>query len=125
MKERSLHIILQSIILVLSLWLINQLAEKKPLRIDLTEEGRYSITDATKQILQNLDQEVFFELYLSGDLPSNFDRFQKAIGEMLDQFREESGNRVTYRFTDPSQANTTKARNEFYQFSSCISIPSN
>ena len=116
MKERSLHIILQSIILVLSLWLINQLAEKKPLRIDLTEEGRYSITDATKQILQNLDQEVFFELYLSGDLPSNFDRFQKAIGEMLDQFREESGNRVTYRFTDPSQANTTKARNEFYQF---------
>lgn len=115
MKVNQLHIVLQSIIVVLSVWLINQLANRYSLRIDLTEEKRYTITDATKGVLQNLNEEVFFEIYLAGDLPGNFERFKKSIAEMLDQFAVESGNRVSYQFTDPGQANNTQARNQFYQ----------
>ena len=115
MKEQKLHIVLQSVIVVLSVWLVNQVASRNPLRLDLTEEGRYTVSEATKQLLRNLEEDVFFEIYISGELPSNFERFQKSIQEMLEQFAIESGNNVKFQFSDPNQANNTQARNQFYQ----------
>ncbi|MEM6641987.1 MAG: gliding motility-associated ABC transporter substrate-binding protein GldG [Bacteroidota bacterium] len=115
MKTARLQYFLKCIILVLSIALINQLCNKIPFRIDLTEEGRYTLTDPTVQLLEELDEEVFFEIYLAGDLPSNFERFRKSIEEMLLQFVVVSDNRVGFRFTDPGQATGSKARNQFYQ----------
>ncbi|MEM6734959.1 MAG: gliding motility-associated ABC transporter substrate-binding protein GldG [Bacteroidota bacterium] len=115
MKEHRLNIILQSVIVLLIVWLVNQLVNKYPLQIDLTEEKRYTISNATRELLRSLEEEVFYEIYLAGDLPSNFERFQKSIADMLDQFNVESNNLVAYKFTDPAQANSTQARNQFYQ----------
>lgn len=115
MKEGRKIVILQTLVVLLSVWLVNQIANRYRVQFDLTEEKRYTISDATKSLLRSLDEEVFFEIYLAGDLPANFERFQKSIGEMLEQFSIESGNRVQYKFTDPSQANNAQARNQFYQ----------
>ncbi|WP_421762823.1 gliding motility-associated ABC transporter substrate-binding protein GldG [Ekhidna sp.] len=115
MSEGRKIVWLQTIALVLSIWLVNQLADKYRVQIDLTEEKRFTISDATKELLNSLDQDVFFEVYLDGDLPSNFERFQKSIGEMLDQFALESNNRIQYKFTDPAQATNLQARNQYYQ----------
>ena len=115
MSQRNLHIVLQTVIVLLSVWLINQLADRARFRIDLTEEKRYTISESTKSLLRELDQDVFFEVYLAGDLPPNFERFSRSIQEMLEQFREESGNTIQYKFTDPTQAQSTQARNQFYQ----------
>ena len=107
--------VLQTLVMLLSLWLINQLANSYRVQIDLTEEKRYTISEATKKLLRNLDEEVYFEFFLAGDLPSNFERFQKAIDAMLAQFTLESENKVKYKFTDPTQATNRQARNQFYQ----------
>ncbi len=115
MSEHKTYIVLQSIIVILSVWLANQLSDRLNLRIDLTEEKRYTISDATKTLLRGLDREVFFEVYLAGDLPPNFERFRRSIQEMLEQFGEESNSQVQYKFTDPAQAQSTQARNQFYQ----------
>ncbi len=115
MNEHRLNTILQAIAMILLILLINQLASQRSIRLDLTEEKRYTVSNATKALLQNLDEEVYFEVYLAGELPSNFERFQKSIGEMLDQFKDASGNLVSYKFIDPSQANNSQARNQFYQ----------
>lgn len=115
MREEKKIVLLQTITLLLAIWLVNQLADRYRVQFDLTEEKRYTISDATKEFLTSLDQEVFFEIYLAGDLPSNFERFQKSIGEMLDQFTLESNNRIQYKFTDPAQATNLQARNQFYQ----------
>ena len=100
---------------VLGVWLVNQLADSFNVRLDLTEEKKYTVSNATKELLRNLEEEVFFEVYLEGDFPGNFKRFQGAIAEMLDRFAAESDNVITYKFTDPSQANNTQARSQFYQ----------
>ena len=115
MNNRQTLFIFESLILILSVCLVNQLADRYNFRIDLTEEKRYTISQATKELLDNLDEEVFFEVYLGGDLPGNFERFKNSIGEMLEQFAIESGNRVSYKFTDPGQANNARARNQYYQ----------
>lgn len=94
--------------------LLNLLASFYFFRIDLTEEKRYTIQSQTKEILKNLDDAVFVEVFLEGeDLNPEFKRFQKTVRETLEEFRIHSNNRVQYTFTNPLQALNEKARNEF------------
>ena len=115
MSEKKLQMLLESIVIVLSIWLVNQLADRFNTQLDLTEEKRYTISNAVKELLGNLEEEIFFEVYLEGELPGNFKRFQRATTEMLDQFASESGNLIAYKFIDPSQATNAQARSQFYQ----------
>ncbi|WP_436517170.1 gliding motility-associated ABC transporter substrate-binding protein GldG [Ekhidna sp. To15] len=115
MRKSKKIVILQSIVVLLSVWLVNQMADKYRVQFDLTEEKRYTISESTKNLLRSLDERVYFEVYLAGELPSNFERFQNSVGEMLEQFSIESGNKVQYKFTDPAQATNLQARNQFYQ----------
>ncbi len=82
-------------------------------RIDLTEEKRYTIKPQTKELLKNLDDAVYVEVFLEGDLNPGFERFKKSIRETLEEFRIYSNDRIQYTFTDPNLAMGAKARNEF------------
>ncbi|MDZ4714595.1 MAG: gliding motility-associated ABC transporter substrate-binding protein GldG [Cytophagales bacterium] len=92
---------------------LNQLASLYFFRLDLTEERRYSIKQPTRDLLQHLDEEVYVDVFLEGDLNAEFRRLQKAIRETLDEFRVYSGNKVTYRFSDPAAAKGQQAQREF------------
>jgi ABC-2 type transport system permease protein len=93
--------------------LLNSLASLYFFRLDLTEERRYTIKPQTKELLQHLEDEVFIEVFLKGDLNPGFKRFQKSVYETLVEFRVYSHNKVKFIFTDPAQAQGQKARNEF------------
>jgi gliding-associated putative ABC transporter substrate-binding component GldG len=100
---------------VVFLILLNLLASKNFFRIDLTEEKRYTIREQTKDLLSNLEEDVYIEVFLDGDLNAAFKRFRKSIQETLEAFRTYSHNRVHFTFTDPAVAMGQKARNEFMQ----------
>ena len=93
--------------------LINLLSSEFFFRLDLTEEKRYTIKEPTREILKSLDDDIYVEVYLEGELNTGFRRFQKAIRETLEAFRIYSGNKVQYSFIDPSTALSQKARSEF------------
>jgi ABC-2 type transport system permease protein len=95
--------------------LLNVLAYFYFFRIDLTEEQRFSIKPATKKLLQRLEEPVYIEVFLAGELNPSFTRFQKSIRETLEEFRIYSDNKVRFTFTDPATAVGEKARNEFMQ----------
>lgn len=82
-------------------------------RIDFTEEKRYTIKPQTKELLSTLDDVVYVEVFLAGELNPGFERFKKSIRETLEEFRIYSANRIQYTFTDPNLAMGSKARNEF------------
>ena len=42
--------------------------------IDLTEDKRYTMAPTTRQLLQNVAQDVHVEVYLEGDFPAGFKR---------------------------------------------------
>jgi len=113
MSSQKLNTLLVLIAGLLTVWLAYQLAERFRIRWDLTEENRYSVSSESKTTLKNLDKEVFVEVYLAGDLPPQFQRFQKSIREILEVFAV-YGN-VQYRFTDPAGASSRKARNKYFQ----------
>ncbi len=116
MKSNKITHVLYFLIGIAGIVIINQLAELTRFRIDLTEEKRYSINDATKELLRNLEETVYVDVYLDGELPANFKRFKTAIRETLDEFQVYSGNKVQFKFVDPSIATSTRAKNEFYTY---------
>ncbi len=73
----------------------------KHLRIDLTEEKRYTLTDATKDILENLNDTIRMTVYLEGDLPMSFVKMQREVQDLLDEFQEIAGKKFLIRFIDP------------------------
>ena len=92
---------------------INQLAAFYFFRFDLTDEKRYTIKAPTIALLQDLDDDVYVDVYLEGDLNAEFRRLRKAVRETLEEFRVRSGNRVHYQFSDPLAAAGANARQEF------------
>lgn len=81
---------------------INVIAAFIFFRWDLTQEKRYTISDATKKLLQNLDHQVVIKVYLTGDFPAGFERLERAIQETLESFADEGGSNVAYHFIEPT-----------------------
>lgn len=101
-------------ILLASVIGINWLSSLVYYRIDLTEDKRYSISEATVKMLKTLDEDVEILVYLSGDFPPGFERLEKATLETLEEFKVYAGNRISYEFIDPSNAATQANREENY-----------
>jgi gliding-associated putative ABC transporter substrate-binding component GldG len=70
-------------------------------RIDLTEEKRYTLSNATKNVLTQLESDVQITIYLDGELPPAFKLMQKRLAEMLVEFQQYSGSRLKFNFIDP------------------------
>ena len=83
-------------------------------RIDLTSEKRYSLSEPTKKMLKNLDDLVFFQIYLEGEFPAGFKRLKRETKEMIDQFRAYSDN-IGYEFINPSASSDQNERKAVYQ----------
>lgn len=83
-------------------------------RYDLTNEKRYSLSKATKDLLKNTDDIVYFKIYLDGDFPAGFKRLRNATKEILDEFRAYNKN-IQYEFINPNSISDKKARNDLYR----------
>ena len=85
-------------------------------RFDLTSEKRYSLSDTTKETLRNLDDYVYFRVYLDGDFPAGFKKLRRETKEMLDEFRAYS-KYIDYEFINPYE---NSDRNEFAEISQTL-----
>ncbi len=92
---------------------LNLLSSAAYFRVDLTEESRYTIKPPTIELLQNLDDDVYIEVFLAGDLNAGFKRLQKAIEETLNEFRITAHHKIHYSFVNPEAALGKKAQSEF------------
>ncbi len=80
-------------------------------RFDLTSEKRFTLADATKNLLGKLNDVVYVKVYLEGDFPAGFKMLRNETKEMLDEFRTYSNDNIEYEFINPS-ANPDKKQNE-------------
>ncbi|MEO7531191.1 MAG: gliding motility-associated ABC transporter substrate-binding protein GldG, partial [Sediminibacterium sp.] len=72
-------------------------------RVDLTAEKRYSLTPATKTLLQNFDSIISIKVFLTGNLPADYKKLSIATKDLLDEFRSLSGNRIQVIFEKPGE----------------------
>lgn len=102
----------QYIILITVIIIVTVVSSKVFFRVDLTSEKRYTLSNSTKDVLRQLEAPVYFRVYLAGDLPPDFVRFQQTIKEMLDEFRAYAGENVQYDFINLYEEKDEALRNQ-------------
>lgn len=106
--------LLQLLLGLVTIIFINVLGYYFFVRVDLTEEKRYSLSVSTKKLLKEIDEVVFVRCYLDGDMPAEYKALKNETKEMLDQFRAYNPN-IEYEFVDPNGFENRTERDEFYR----------
>jgi ABC-2 type transport system permease protein len=85
------------------------------LRADLTEDNRYTLSAQTRNILSNVKNDIYIQVYLDGEIPIPLKRLKRSVREILDEFRISSGRKIDYEFINPSEGKDEQQRNNLYQ----------
>jgi len=88
-------------VLLLVLLAVNLLASIFHRRFDLTKEKRYTLSNATKNLLSNLESPLTIDVFLKGDFPAGFRKLANSTGEFLQECKEYSHGNLNIRFIDP------------------------
>lgn len=91
------------VILIVIIFLLNFIGSFIFKRFDLTSEKRYTLAESTIKLLKNLDDEVYFKVYLQGSFNPSFSRLRNETKEILDEFRTYSNNQIQYEFIIPGE----------------------
>ena len=96
MNKKLQHIVFAFV----GLLLINYLSTSTYKRFDLTKDKRFTISDVSKNILDNIDNTVFVNVYLEGDFPAEFKRLQIETRQFLEELKAQNSN-ILFRFINP------------------------
>jgi len=96
-KQATTRLVIMAGILIC----INILASYLHTGIDLTQEKRFTLTPATKNLLRNMNEVAVVEVYLKGKFPAGLQRLQEAIRERLNSFKDIAGSKIIVKFIDP------------------------
>lgn len=100
-KKQQQQAVIRLLALVAILICVNVLAARYHKSFDLTGEKRFTLSNATKDMLRNLKDVVVVDVYLKGKFPAGFQRLSEATREKLQSFKEYGGAKIVYRFSDP------------------------
>jgi len=103
-------------LLVVGLVLINFLASQYHQRFDLTEDSRYTLSPAAKEIIADVKSPVIIDVFLKGNFPSEFRRLQNETRQMLEEFSAYNSN-IRFNFIDPLEEgeDANAIAEEFYK----------
>tara|TARA_Y100001970_G_scaffold252466_1_gene326307 strand:+ start:822 stop:2711 length:1890 start_codon:yes stop_codon:yes gene_type:complete len=93
-----------AILLLICLVSINVIFSFVPLRIDLTEDKLYTISDGSREILESLNEPVRIKYYFSKnneELPPNFKTYALRVQEILEEFEKISSGKIILEILDP------------------------
>lgn len=99
-------------IFLILLVVVNMIADEFYFRIDLTKEKRYTLANSTKNLLDSLDESIFFNVYLDGDLTSDYKRLKEASRDILNELRQIAGDNIRFEFEDVLSGKEIKEKDE-------------
>lgn len=69
-------------------------------RFDLTQDKRYTLSEAAKQTISNVDSPLVIDVLLEGNFPPEFKRLQQEVRQLLEEFTAYNSN-LKFEFIDP------------------------
>ena len=98
MTKKKKHIFF----IVVLLFLVNIIAINTHFRWDVTNDHRYSISKPTITLLENLKKEVTITVFLTGDLPFDFERLSKETAYFLEEITSKNKH-ISFNFIQSSR----------------------
>jgi gliding-associated putative ABC transporter substrate-binding component GldG len=71
-------------------------------RLDMTRSGLFTLADASKSLMRNLDDKVTVKAYFTEDLPSPYNNHRRLLLDQLNEYRAYSKGNLQFEFIDPS-----------------------
>ena len=97
-------------LIIAILVLVNVLSTRYFFRIDLTADQRYSLSEATTDILENLDEPVTVTSYFSENLPPDVEKVRQDFKDLLIEYANRSDGNVVYEFINPNEDQETEMK---------------
>lgn len=72
----------------------------KPVKIDLTEDKRFTLDTSSKQLIQNLNDEIFCDVYLCGDMSIHFRKLQNQLFDLIQNVKNNSKTHIFVKEID-------------------------
>ena len=70
-------------------------------RLDLTAEKRFSLNASTKKLFNQVDDVIKVQVFLSGDLPTDYKKLSLATKDFLEELKQVSNNKIVVSFEKP------------------------
>lgn len=86
--------------MIIGLLFVNIIASKVHSRFDLTQDHRYTISPAAKNIIDKIESPIIIDVFLKGDFPPEFRRLQNETRQFLEEMSAYNSN-VKFNFIDP------------------------
>ena len=93
--------LIATLIAIAGVVLLNYATTNWVAQIDLTEDKRFTLTDATKRAISEVNTPITIVNYFEGDFPASFKRLQIATKEKINEFRG-LNNEVSVELIDPN-----------------------
>lgn len=102
--KKNITIIMVTIVLALAI--LNFLASRHFVRVDLTKNRDYSLAPATKKTLENLKDVVTLRLYFTKEMPPQLLTLKRLIDDTVSEFRSYGGQNIRVEYADPATDET-------------------
>jgi len=99
-KSNKIQAFIQLLLFGGILLFVNVLGSYLYTSFDLTEDKRFTLTKATTNLLNSVDDPVTVRVLLTGKFSKGFKRLQRSTEEMLSDFNAQNGY-IEYIFEDP------------------------
>lgn len=97
-------------LVIVGLFLVNFIASKVYQRFDLTKDNRYTLSETSKSLINNLDSPLIIDVFLEGDFPLEFRLLQTEVKQIIDEFQLEA-KQIFINYINPIEDETTRKRN--------------
>ncbi|MCL6220737.1 gliding motility-associated ABC transporter substrate-binding protein GldG [Zunongwangia pacifica] len=104
------------VLFIVILIVINFAASRYFERLDLTQDQRYTLSKASEEIIDDIEEPIIIDVFLKGNFPSEFKRLQNETRQILEEYAAKNSN-ISFNFIDPlaEGANAQQVAQQFYQ----------
>jgi gliding-associated putative ABC transporter substrate-binding component GldG len=82
--------------------LVNLIGTRVFGRLDLTTNGMYTLSPASKELVKNLPDPLTIKAYISKDLPPELVSVSRYTRDLMDEYRSASKGKIRFEAFDPS-----------------------
>lgn len=76
-------------------------------RFDLTGDKRYTLSQTSIQIISEVKEPLYIDVFLEGDFPGEFKKLQSETQQLLEEFKAQNSN-IIFQFVNPLEDEDTK-----------------
>lgn len=95
--------------------MVNAIGIRYFMRADLTSANMYSLSDASKEVVRNVEDKILVKAYFTPNLPGQYAGIERYLRDMLEDYRAFSRGHLEYEFIDPGNEKALEEEAQSFQ----------